>query len=52
MVSLLDQGVGRIADKLKKLGIAENTLLIYTSDNGANASLCQNPTKQRYLTRG
>ncbi|MDG1151723.1 MAG: arylsulfatase [Akkermansiaceae bacterium] len=41
MVSLLDQGVGRIADKLKKLGIAENTLLIYTSDNGANASFAK-----------
>jgi arylsulfatase A-like enzyme len=41
MVSLLDQGVGRIADKLKQLGIAENTLLIYTSDNGANASFAK-----------
>lgn len=36
MVSLLDQGVGRILDKLKELGIDDNTLVIYTSDNGAN----------------
>jgi len=36
MVSLLDQGVGQIVAKVKELGIAENTLIIYTSDNGAN----------------
>ncbi|BDS05141.1 N-acetylgalactosamine-6-sulfatase [Oceaniferula spumae] len=36
MVSLLDQGVGQILAKLKELGIEENTLVIYTSDNGAN----------------
>lgn len=36
MVSLLDAGVGRILDRLKKHGIDDNTLVIYTSDNGAN----------------
>ncbi|MCP5535521.1 MAG: arylsulfatase [Akkermansiaceae bacterium] len=36
MVTLLDQGVGRIIAKCKELGIADNTLIIYTSDNGAN----------------
>ncbi|GAA5497373.1 ulvan-active sulfatase [Rubritalea halochordaticola] len=36
MVSLLDQGVGRVLNKLKELGIDDNTLVIYTSDNGAN----------------
>lgn len=32
----LDQNVGRIQDKLKQLGIADNTLLIYTSDHGCH----------------
>ena len=41
MISLLDQGVGRIVAKLDELGIAENTLLVYTSDNGANASFAK-----------
>ncbi len=34
MVSYLDQQVGEIVDKLKTLGIYENTLIIFTSDNG------------------
>ncbi len=44
MVTHLDAGVGRIVAKLKQLGIADNTLIVFTSDNGAtvpgsNASL-------------
>ena len=34
MVSQLDAGVGRIVAKLGDLAIAENTLIIFTSDNG------------------
>lgn len=34
MVYLLDQQVGEILDKLDELGIAENTLIIFSSDNG------------------
>ena len=30
----IDWSVGQIADELRKLGLADNTLLIYTSDNG------------------
>jgi len=36
MVSRLDHYVGEIIDKLEKLGLAENTLIIFTSDNGAH----------------
>lgn len=32
----LDQNVGRIVDKLEQLGIADNTLLIYTTDHGCH----------------
>lgn len=34
MVTLLDDQVGEIKAKLKELGIAENTIIIFTSDNG------------------
>ena len=35
MISRLDRHVGEVAALLSELGIAENTLLIFTSDNGA-----------------
>ena len=31
----LDHGVGRILAKLQELGVAENTLVVFSSDNGA-----------------
>jgi arylsulfatase B len=35
MVTNLDRGIGRILNTLKELGIDENTLVIFQSDNGA-----------------
>jgi arylsulfatase A len=35
MVTYLDHQVGDIMEKLMELGIAENTLIIFTSDNGS-----------------
>lgn len=34
MLESLDEGVGRIVQKVKELGIEKNTLIIFTSDNG------------------
>ena len=34
MVSYLDENIGRLIDQLKSDGIYENTLIIFTSDNG------------------
>ena len=34
MIESLDEGVGRIMETLKKNGMLENTLIIFTSDNG------------------
>jgi len=34
MVTLLDDQVGDVIDKITELGLAENTLVIFTSDNG------------------
>ena len=43
MIDLLDNQVGDIVDKLKKLGIYENTLIIFTSDNGPHMEGGANP---------
>lgn len=34
VIEEIDAGVGRILDKLDELGIGDNTLVVYTSDNG------------------
>lgn len=34
MVERLDQGVGRILDTLDRLGLAHNTIVVFTGDNG------------------
>ena len=34
MVSAVDEGVGQILDKLDELNIAENTMVVFLSDNG------------------
>ncbi|MEM9481973.1 MAG: sulfatase [Verrucomicrobiota bacterium] len=36
MLKSVDESLGRVMDKLDELGIAENTLLIFYSDNGGN----------------
>ena len=36
MVALVDRDVGRVMQKLRDLGIDEKTLVIFSSDNGAN----------------
>jgi arylsulfatase A-like enzyme len=34
LVHVLDENVGRLVDRVRELGIIENTLIIFTSDNG------------------
>ena len=34
MISYLDEQVGAMVEKLKELGISDNTIIIFTSDNG------------------
>ena len=35
MVEVMDEGIGKILDKLNNLGLTENTLVFFISDNGA-----------------
>jgi len=39
MVSYADKIVGKIVDSLNELGIRDNTIVIFTADNGTNRSL-------------
>ncbi|MEL6925864.1 MAG: sulfatase-like hydrolase/transferase, partial [Bacteroidota bacterium] len=48
MVEAMDRGVGRVVATLRKLGLLDNTLLIFTSDNGGITSL----SSQRPLRAG
>jgi arylsulfatase A-like enzyme len=36
MITRMDDGVGKVMDLLEELGLNENTLVIFTSDNGAD----------------
>ncbi|MEZ6148228.1 MAG: sulfatase-like hydrolase/transferase [Planctomycetaceae bacterium] len=38
MIEAVDTGVGRIVEKVDELGIAENTLIVFISDNGGTIS--------------
>ncbi len=45
MVSRLDKDVGSIVEKVKSLGLQNNTLIIFTSDNGPMAESIEGITK-------
>ncbi|MBF0198489.1 MAG: sulfatase-like hydrolase/transferase [Planctomycetes bacterium] len=39
MVAYMDKMVGKVVAKVEELGLTENTLIIYTGDNGTNTSI-------------
>ena len=39
MIHMLDRDVGRIVDLIDELGLTENTIIIFTSDNGGHATV-------------
>lgn len=45
MITRLDAHVGRLLDSLHQLGIAENTLVVFTSDNGPHKESNQDLTR-------
>ncbi len=42
MIESIDEGVGQILDKLDRLGIADDTVVIFTSDNGGEHRVTSN----------
>jgi arylsulfatase A-like enzyme len=42
-ITLLDQQIGRLLDKLRDMGELDNTLVIFTSDNGPHRALGHDP---------
>lgn len=39
MIDRMDQGIGKVIDKLKEQGKYDNTIIIFVSDNGASAEV-------------
>lgn len=39
MVNYMDKLVGKIADKVESLGLAENTIILFTADNGTGVGI-------------
>jgi len=52
MVENLDENVGRILDKLAELKLDENTIVIFTSDNGGLSTAEGSPTSNLPLRAG
>ena len=52
MVEAMDEQIGRVLDKLEKLGIAENTAVILMSDNGGLSTSEGSPTSNLPLRGG
>ncbi|GGZ13346.1 N-acetylgalactosamine-6-sulfatase [Echinicola pacifica] len=50
VLTALDQQVGRLRQTLEELGVAENTVIFYTSDNGPEGKAVQGRTQG--LTKG
>lgn len=42
MLESIDDGIGRITAKLKELGLDDNTIVIFTSDNGGETNVTSN----------
>lgn len=52
MVESVDENVGRVLDQLETMGLDENTLVIFTSDNGGLSTAEGSPTSNRPLRTG
>lgn len=47
MIASIDESVGRVRAELERLGIADNTLIIFTSDNGGLSNRGANSRSER-----
>jgi arylsulfatase A-like enzyme len=52
MIYTLDENIGRLLDALERTGQAENTVVLFTSDNGGLATAEGSPTTNTPLSEG
>lgn len=52
MVEAMDQAVGKVVDALERTGISNNTVVVFTSDNGGLSSAEGSPTSNLPLRGG
>jgi arylsulfatase A-like enzyme len=52
MVDAMDQAVGKVLDRLDELGLAQNTIVVFTSDNGGLSTSEGRPTSNLPLRGG
>lgn len=50
MVEVMDEGIGRIIEKIKTLKLDENTLIVFVSDNGAERDYGHNGSLRGWKT--
>ncbi len=47
MVDCVDQGIGRLMDALDRLGVADNTVVMFLSDNGGSAEFLKEDGRKK-----
>lgn len=52
MLSSMDDNIGKVIAELKRLGLYENTIIIFTSDNGGLSTSAGSPTSNLPLKAG
>ncbi len=52
MIENMDENIGRLLNKLDSLGLSDNTLIIFTSDNGCLSTAEGSPTSNGVLKAG
>jgi arylsulfatase A-like enzyme len=52
MITCIDENIGRMRKRLEELKIADNTLIIYTTDNGTAAGWITFTSKEPYYNAG
>lgn len=48
MITNIDENVGKLREKLEELGLSENTIFIFTTDNGTAAGVASGRTKGKW----
>ena len=52
MITCIDENIGRLRKRLTELGLAENTLIVYLTDNGTAAGWITLNSKEPYFNSG